>query len=44
MDKQEILISNFMNKLKTLFQIFSCFEDKEYINSWNIYDDTNIQA
>ena len=44
MDTQEILILNYMNKFKTLFQVFSCFEDKAYINFWNVYDDTKIQA
>lgn len=33
MDKQEILTSNSMNKLKTLFQVFLCFKDKTYIKS-----------
>ena len=42
--KQEILIPNSMNKLKTLFQVFLYCEDKEYINFWHAYDDTKIQA
>ena len=44
MDKKETLISNSMNKLKNLFQVFSCCEDKSYIKSWHVYDDTKIQA
>ena len=34
-----------MNKLKTLFQDFSCFEDKTYnINPLNVYDDNKTQG
>ena len=44
MDKQAILISNSMNKLKNLFQDFSCLKDKAYINSSNFYDDNKIQV
>ena len=44
MDKQAILISNSMNKLKKLFQVFSCYEDKAYIKSSNVYDENKIQA
>ena len=45
MDKQEILISDSINKIIFLFQIFSCFEDKVYnIKPSNVYDDNRIQA